>query len=332
MSVTSSAQLMTTNISTFNIVTNPCTLYFTDTMINLSSNSSSLDSESFSDSTDLLVSVKCHIFRPTSLILIGFYMANIIIVLPLCIFILPRGLKLWFQKGSAATATSHSDFFTYHLITMELINVFNCVSVCCGIHTENLYLLSVGEFLTSFIWHGQTFFQMLTCLEHYLAVVHPIIYLSLRKEKGIRLRNIIVGCVWLLSIVEMVLMANKAFLAVSDLCLLVVNIAVISFGSVSVLRVLNRPGPGKQTGSRNMPDQSKQRAFYTIVTILGVLVLRFVGSVLWTSVDVLKNIDYCLMMAVGIWINLPSSLVLPLLFLQREGKLLCCKNEQVQNM
>lgn len=311
-------------------MTHPYTLYFTDTMTNFTSNSSSLEPGSFSDSTDLQVSVKCYIFRPTSLILIGFYIADIVVVTPLSIFILRHGLKLWFQKRSAAT--SHSDFFTYHLVTMELINVFNCISICCGIQTENLYLLATGDFLTSFIWHGQTFFHMLTCLEHYLATVHPIVYLSLRKDKGIRLRNIIVACVWLLSIVEMALMATKDVLAVLDLCLLVLNIAVVSFGSLSVLGVLNRPGPGEQTGSRNMPDQSKRRAFYTIVTIMGVLVLRFVGSVIWTFADVLKNSNYCLMMAVGIWINLPSSLVLPFLFLQREGKLVCCKNEQVQNM
>ncbi|KAJ4945170.1 hypothetical protein JOQ06_013706, partial [Pogonophryne albipinna] len=41
--------------------------------------------------------------------------------------------------------------------------------------------------------YGESLFHVLTCLERYLAVVRPIIYLRLRNVQGVRIRNISIG-------------------------------------------------------------------------------------------------------------------------------------------
>ena len=221
---------------------------------------------------------------------------------------------------------SHSDMLTYHLAAMELIGICRCVLYCCGIYTEDVTMIYVSNIISSFTWLGEMFFHILTCVEHYLAVVHPITYVSLRSEKGIRLRNVTIGCVWLLSCAGMGLFLIEVYFFYIYLFFLISSLSVTSFCSVSVLCVLIRPGPGGRGGVRERVDQSKRRAFYTIVAILGVLVARFAGSLMW-GIFLMFAVSYrCLIAACVVWLNVPSSLVLPLLFLYRERKLVCGKN------
>lgn len=185
----------------------------------------------------------------------------------------------------------------------------------------------VWYYLFSFVWYGETLFHVLTCVEHYLAVVHPVVYLSLRKRRAIMVRNLIIGCIWLFSFGMTIIIILKNYSLVMDLCLLTSSMIVMSFCSLSVLCALIRPGPGDQGRVRERVDQSKQRALYTTVVILVVLLLRCAWNLLWTIVDLYDpHINQCVWFTTEIWINLPGSLVLPLLFLHRTGILMCCKN------
>lgn len=106
-------------------------------------------------------------------------------------------------------------------------------------------------------------------------------------------------------------------------------IVAVSFCSLSVLCALVRPGPGEGAGNRGGADKTKMKAFYTITVILGALLFRFGGQVLvlviYNFTAVSEHVR-CGLLISGVWFNLPSSLVLPLLFLHRAGKMLCCKN------
>lgn len=210
------------------------------------------------------------------------------------------------------------------MVIIELISVLRYILRCCGSYTDSLF--SVGKLLSSFIWPAQIFFHILTCLGRYLAIVHPITYLSLRNERGIKMRNISIGCVWHLCFVEMDLVMIKNLFYV-DFCILALSLAVISC-SIFVLCVLIRPGPGDQGRNREKVDPSKLQAFYTIVAILGVLMLRVVWGHIWDVMYLYSpgQQDFCIIMSFSWCINLPSSLILPVLFLQRKGKLMCCKN------
>lgn len=108
-----------------------------------------------------------------------------------------------------------------------------------------------------------------------------------------------------------------------DKFLNILSTIILFFCCVPVLFVLIRPGPDQK--SRERADQSKQRAFYTIVVILGVLMLRISFGLVWTGLDVSGNMARCLTMVLTVGVNFPNSLVLPLLFLQRTGKLTCFK-------
>lgn len=123
---------------------------------------------------------------------------------------------------------------------------------------------------------GRYFFHNLTCLEHDMVVVHPITYLRLKSERGVRVRNLIIGCIWLLCLGLMWLMTIRNSFVIVNKSLLSLSVVIISFCSLSLLFALVRPGPGEQGKDRVRVHQSKQKAFCTIVVILGVLLLRCV--------------------------------------------------------
>ncbi|KAJ4945167.1 hypothetical protein JOQ06_013703 [Pogonophryne albipinna] len=223
------------------------------------------------------------------LVFTALYVVSILLV-PLFIFVLYTGFQRRRKRGSAAT-TSHSDVFTFHMVVMELIGVVGDTVYCYGIYSNHTFLTNVGIKVFSVILPGQTLFHLLTCVERYLAVVHPVTYLRLRRGGGVRIRNISIG--------------------------------------ISILFVLIRPGPGEGGGNRERVDQSKQRAFYTIMAIMAALFLRFLSNLVSTSLyisSVLGDCEVNAMMWSAYWFTVPSSLVLPLLFLQRAGKLPGCKH------
>lgn len=274
---------------------------------------------------DLPLNLYCLIVRPSSTVYFAFFVTNILILLPICIHILYLGLQRGQQSASTPPMGSHADTLTYHMVTMYLLGVFGYILCCYGIYC-NAVILLVGYYIWTFTWFGETFFHILTCMERYLAVVHPFTYLSLRRERGIRIRNISIGCVWVLCIVATCLLTVQSAFMTITLFLLIFTSIVISFCSLSVLYTLTRPRPGEKGGPRGRVDQSKQRAFYTLLAILGVVLLRFACNIGWVAfiASVVKN--ECLMMMCAVWLNLPCSLVLPSLFLHRAGKVACCKS------
>uniref|UniRef100_A0A096LQK9 G-protein coupled receptors family 1 profile domain-containing protein n=1 Tax=Poecilia formosa TaxID=48698 RepID=A0A096LQK9_POEFO len=292
----------------------------TDMLVNDSSSNASVPALP-PDNSSSGVSFHCHTTAPSSFIFIAIDINIIVLMLPLSIFILHYGVQQWLQRRSAsAAAISHSDCFTYHMVVMELLGVFGYILNLAGICRGDVYIIRIGDFFTSLTWFGQVFFHSLTCLERYLAVVHPIVYLRLKNERGIRIRNVSIACAWALSVAGV-----ENLFTIMDSCLLITAIVIVSFCSLSVLCVLIRPGPGDQSSDNEKVDQLKKRAFYTIMAILGVLVLRFTWGLTRSIFYMSKANYYCLVMTSCFWFYLPSSLVLPLLFLHRTGKLMCCK-------
>lgn len=100
---------------------------------------------------------------------------------------------------------------------------------------------------------------------------------------------------------------------------------IMSYCSIAVLRVLRRPGVGREVKKR--VDQRNQRAFHTILTVMIMLFLRFCGNLISISIfhsPVFSTTLRCLLIDSSFWFGFPNSLVLPLLFLYREGKLPSC--------
>lgn len=258
-------------------------------------------------------------------ILTAFVVIHVSTIFPLSIAIVYLGHQRWRQQRSFAT-TSHSDIFTYNTAAMEFIYMFGVFLRTCGKYTNLAKLITVGFYGTCNLFLGQVSFHTLTCVERYLAVVHPVMYLKLRHSKGVRIRNISIGCVWLLYCgwVGVTALYSPIFPDIPWFCFLVLALAVVSFCSLSVLCVLIRPGPSEMGGNREWGEQSKQKAFYTIKVITGVLWLYFLGLLLTSAVNKLLLLSFddgCVVLTFGYLLTLPSSFVLPLLFLQRAGKL-----------
>ncbi|KAK2899523.1 hypothetical protein Q8A73_012652 [Channa argus] len=183
----------------------------------------------------------------------AFDITHICLLLPLSLLILYLGLQQWRKQRSFA-ATSHFDIFIYNSAALELIYVLGTMFYYCANFLGLSEMMIVGIYLTSFVIPGETFFHMLTCGERYLAVVHPVTYQGLRHLEGVRIRNLFIGCVWLLCLGWM--------------------------------------GPGDMAGAKGRLDQSKQRAFCTITVITWVLWLSFIGFLVCVALDSSHLLSY----------------------------------------
>lgn len=277
-------------------------------------------------STKLPLNTMCLVNKPNVFVFGTFNIINIFLLLPLSIFILCHGRKQQKKRStSSAALISHSDTLTHHVVLMELIGIIGCTLNFWAVCSFQVNVFSTGIVLFTFSFIGEVFFHVFTCVDRYLAVVHPIIYLHLKKERGIRLRNICIGCAWLLCILITGLLSNDNAFMVMEILLIVLSLITVSFCSLSVLCVLIGPGPGEQGGGRKRADRSKQKAFYIIMSILGLLLLKLIWDLCWAVLFTLGDELNCLLITCNLWLKLPSSLLLPLIFLQKAGKLACCQ-------
>ena len=259
--------------------------------------------------------------------------ANLLFLCPLYILVLYMGFQQWRRGHSVGsrTAASHSDFFTYHMAILEIFCVFGSVLYVLSIFINNESLFMLGVYAFNIIFPGQSLFHSLTCVERYLAVVHPVTYMHLREARGVMIRNSSIAFVWLMCFgwIGLTALYMPEFPSIPLLFMSGVCVIVVLFCCVSVLHILNHPGPGEVGGKKEHVDQSKQRAFHMLVAIAGALLLRFVGLFICFGFVYLVsgNIKYlCWVMDLGIILTVPSSLVLPLLYLHRARKLACCRH------
>ncbi|CAJ1048261.1 hypothetical protein L3Q82_003767 [Xyrichtys novacula] len=252
------------------------------------------------------------------------------ILLPVSITVLYLGLQQWRRSVSSPSSVSVSDFFTYNLAVMELIGLFGYFMKIATSHIRLQALSSVAVLATIFPWNGQMIFPILTSVDRYLAVVHPITYLRQKQRRGVCVRNLCTVFVWISCCagVGFLPLLYQSYALLPSVIMMAVFLFALIFCSVSVLRVLIRPGPGEASADRVQIHQSKRRAFNTILIIFGVLLLRFGGTMvcnLLLASSVVTKGEWCLVGVFSALVSLPSSLVLPLLFLHREGKLPGCR-------
>lgn len=136
--------------------------------------------------------LECFSSRGSTSIHTAFLISYILLLLPLFILVLYAGYQKWRKQRSVATAliTTHSDICTYNMVVLELIGFLGYCLCCYGIYSKQHTVLIVGLTIYSIVAPGQTLFHLVTCVERYLAVVHPITYLGLRKSGRLRIRYI----------------------------------------------------------------------------------------------------------------------------------------------
>lgn len=254
-----------------------------------------------------------------------FAMTKCLLSSPLCIYILYVAFQRWWQQRSSSTAavTSPADVLTYHIVVMILFGIFGSLAIFCGTRVINYSATGFGFCCWSFAWYGEMSFHTLTCLERYFAIVHPINYRKLKRWRGIFIRNISIVCAWLVCIFKTATIQLQNTSVVSITFDHIFVLIVASFCSISVFCILIRPIPGKQKRDGN--DRTKQRAFIIIVTSLWILILRICWNFILLVFVLKPELLSCVTIYLGIWVTALSSLVTPLMFLHRAGKLTWCK-------
>ncbi|XP_036072654.1 uncharacterized protein LOC118600074 [Oryzias melastigma] len=266
----------------------------------------------------------CSESRPAVLLFIAFSVSNIFLI-PLFIYTLCLGVQRCRTQRSGST--SYLDIFTYNVVVLELLSLVGCCCLCCGALMSVQTLVSAAYAIFSLTSPGQSYFHVLTCVERYVAVVYPVAYRSLRHS-GTRTRTAVAGGIWLPCLVNYGLdcLISPTAVVIKESCFFTLFVIIVTFCSFSVLMILINPKPGERGGDTNRTDQSKRRAFHVITLIMGVLWLRFLGVLVGAvaSGETLSH-AHCVLAASTSFLTTPGSLVLPLLFLKRAGKMQRCK-------
>lgn len=225
---------------------------------------------------------------------------------------------LWLMISSPLFGTDRMTIFEFHLTVTELLLASVEILVLAFMYSEdNMILVMVT--LAEVIIIIRNEFQSFICLEQYVAVVHPVLYLRYRP---LRYRMGLCCVVWveliLLLLVQMFLCSisgKVALYTVSFLC----NFSFNTFCCVSVLRVLKRPSPGER--EKEASNVTKRRAFnivliFQLVTFLSympmITALSLVCRLSYDMLCVYKPIAYCIMLWFGV--------IYPILYLRRERK------------
>lgn len=265
-------------------------------------------------------------FSRASVYLFTVYFILSLPLLPLytCVFV--QVYRQWRRRRSTPTwmTVSHTDVMTYHMTVLEVVGLHGSLLYGYSTLTGNFILLWWGAVILYISSSGQTLFHLLTCMERYLAIVHPVTYVGLKQRGGVRLRNAFICCVWLLCFGSLAFMTlSWTYYVLANFFLLILTLVIVSFCSLLVIRALTHPRPGKVGGNKEPVDQSKQKAISTIVLILLALAIRFLSSMVVQVMNFVNgqaSIDLLSLMWSSMLLSLPSRLVLPLLFLQKAEK------------
>lgn len=214
-----------------------------------------------------------------------------------------------------------AEFFTLNLsINDILLCMYALISLLR--HALNIPLV-MWVILTGLVMTCRPLFQCLMCIELYLAVVHPVVFLKFRPLRYRVASSVIVwmvtfgACVvvyiaWRFYLIQFyfyyMLVQPMLFLLVQLFCL------------VAVLRALKQSGPGERKKDKD-ENHMKRRAFHLIIIITATMVIMHAPYILLWILNGFVTGNNGIASTVGFACYAVPGLVLPILFLQRVGKL-----------
>ncbi|TUC02889.1 Ovarian cancer G-protein coupled receptor 1 [Bagarius yarrelli] len=159
--------------------------------------------------------------------------------------------------------------------------------------------------------------QCCTCLERYVAVVHPITF---RKFRPLRYRVGLCMMVWvagtLTGVICMMKFPDIPYQAFGVIYSIIMSINV--FSCVSILKRLRLPGPGEGNAARLVEDSVKKRAFQVVlVNMLLFLVQNTPLAVLFAMVHTLPSPVFKLSTYFCLIVNLGGGWVQALFIIQK---------------
>ncbi len=171
---------------------------------------------------------------------------------------------------------------------------------------------------------GRPLFQCLMCVERYLAVVHPVIFL---KYKPLRYRVICCTAAWIISLGSCLFCVfSRAlfyfytwFFSLQFLLFLTIQL----FSCLAVLRALKQSGPGERKREREKENRMKRRAFYIILITTVNMIVIYVPFIISGLFFILSQEYIPDIFTVGLFCFILAGFVQPVLYLHRTGKLSC---------
>ncbi|KAJ0006183.1 hypothetical protein NQD34_013456, partial [Periophthalmus magnuspinnatus] len=212
---------------------------------------------------------------PLSNLIFIFFLTDYMLLVPLFTYVPVIAYQAWRSSKPAA----YSDILTFNNIIFEFMNIFALLVYCSGTFVKDFTLIVYGLSVFSVICCGQTILHVLMCVERYVAVVHPVMYLKLKQTKtGERIRNVCIICVWLSFDVSIgfVYISRDNDTMLPYYIVLAICMVVVLFCTFTVLHTLVKRSPGENTHKQRI-DPSKRKALKTIMLILVALVLRIIG-------------------------------------------------------
>ncbi len=217
-----------------------------------------------------------------------------------------------------------AEFFSLNLNVFEVLICVQSVFIFISYKFKMIWI--VVCFLDGLAFTGRPLFQCLICVERYLAVVHPVIFL---KFKSLRYRVIcsVITCMSSLVsggvnmfLMPLYMLNFFIFLFIQFLLFLFTQL----FCCLAVLRALKQSGPGERGRERREENHMKRRAFYFILITTMSTVILYVPFIillaLFGSAQPADTVFFIILICFTL-----VGLVQPLLFLYRVRKLPCLK-------
>ncbi len=193
-------------------------------------------------------------------------------------------------------------------------------------------------FLFGLVWTVRPLLQIFMCVEHYLAVIHPVIFL---RYKGIQYRIASAAAAWLIGAansMRLIFIGIEYFPDRVFFLVFCIAVTIISFCCASVLYALKRPGPGKRTNveitrkdkhnksdrGRAVENQQKMKAFRIIShSLVSILICYFpqVVAYFMRIAKMSKHAYICNAFPLLLSFSLTAVLISSLVRMYNEGKI-----------
>ncbi len=213
-----------------------------------------------------------------------------------------------------------SEFYALKEAIFEIIICLYDILEMMAYVFPNSCLLTIKTFFLGFIVSGRPFLLTLICVERYLAVGKPVVFLRL---KPLKYKLALSGITWLWTLVScfsvflMGSVYHYAAVAQMTMCC-VVKLSCC----VATLLVLKQPGPGEGVKQREGMSSIKLKAFRIMLIITVSVILVNVPLIIVVALkDYLTQTLFDSIVNVCYTFTAFSGLVHGLLFLLRSGKL-----------
>lgn len=243
---------------------------------------------------------------------------NLLISLPLNSYV------AWLITTEIRARGIYTEFFALHLAVSDILFCLSSPLIPVVTKSGATHLLKAQSFFAGFMITARPLFQTCICVEWYLAVVHPVLFLKLRP---VRYRVACSAVAWLL--VLPFCLINYFYPTIIIQLWSAVGLTlflIMLFCCLAVLSTLKKPGPGDRERQREREgaNQTKMRAFKIILAILATTMVSYMPLVILLGIALSGSLSRVQLGVGGSGVFcaiLLISFLQPLLYLHRTGKL-----------